>query len=213
MNIEVQRGKNKIAFSLSAELFNYVSKWEYAVDKSVFEEQLSTGMFRGNGLDEDVLTIMRKAKEAGRVMPYYGAGGSRGACRYSFIPKENQCQLQVKHSATETVLEIFASLEVVKKGLFKGHISRFKFSPLPYFIAPEDLPDAWQIEPDTQRYCPIMDDEYENLKKWEYWEETQALTGRYKYNFGAVSLGTGFTIEVQDAVTGNLIDVTHYDDW
>ncbi|MCA9976975.1 MAG: hypothetical protein KC413_14540, partial [Anaerolineales bacterium] len=113
MSIEVERGKNKIAFRLSAESFDYVSSWELSVDKTVFEEQLSTGMFRGSDLDRDVLTIMRQAKEEGRILPYYGVGGSRGACIYSFIPAENQCQLQVKHSATDNVLEISTSLEAV----------------------------------------------------------------------------------------------------
>ncbi|MCB9442874.1 MAG: hypothetical protein H6669_01450 [Ardenticatenaceae bacterium] len=81
-------------------------------------------------------------------------------------------------------------------------------------MSPEELPDEWQTNLDTQMHCPVVDKEYENPEKaWGKSIIQYALTGRYEYEFGAVSLGTGFTVKVRDSATDDSIDITDYDDW
>jgi hypothetical protein len=79
MSIQAQRSKNGIQFTLSGVVCQQITAWEHTVDKRVFEEQLETGLFRGRPLGSVTLEVMRAAKQAGTVVPYYGAGGSRGA--------------------------------------------------------------------------------------------------------------------------------------
>jgi hypothetical protein len=52
------------------------------------------------------------------------------------------------------------------------------------------------------------------LSKWPKWVHAQALSERYEYSFGEVSIGaTGFAAKVRDTKSNKLIDVTDYDAW
>jgi hypothetical protein len=56
--------------------------------------------------------------------------------------------------------------------------------------------------------------EYKNLIQWAYWSDKEAFTSRYVYRFGRVSLGRlGYTVKVEDTLTGKSIDLTDYADW
>ncbi len=60
----------------------------------------------------------------------------------------------------------------------------------------------------------IDEQEYKNLRRWEYWSDRDALTPRYIYRFGRVSLGRlGYTVKVEDTSSGNTTDVTNYEEW
>jgi hypothetical protein len=212
MHIEIEKSQDEIIFRLSGKLLEYINYWEFLIDKTIFEEQLSTGLFWGGEIDKDLLAIMRKVQEQGNIMPYYGVGGSRGVCNYSFTPNEKQCQLKVKHSVTNQVLELITSLEKTS-GLATKIKPKFKYSLLPYFIPPETLPLEWQPEAPVKLDCLIANKEYQNLKMWGLWQDNEALRGNYEYIFGTVSLGTGFTVKVLNKTTGDSIDITNYDNW
>src|SRR4030095_4230117 len=72
-DLELLKTEDVIGFRLSGALFQQISDWEYIFDEMVFKEQLAIGSFRGQfPVDESSLAVMRKAKEEGRILPYYG---------------------------------------------------------------------------------------------------------------------------------------------
>lgn len=212
--IEVKKSVTEIGFRLPFHLFEQVKEWEYSIDQLVFEEQLETGSFQGKfRVSPAILQMMQMAQEQGKIMPYYGAGGSSGACIYSFQIKDDKCNFQVRHSVAGEVLVL--DLEIKKLDPIEPLVRKteIQFSILPY-VTDEPLEQPWTGERNQTLICKIFDQEYENLKQWQNWVDEEALTSRYIYQFGQVSMGeTGFSIKVQDTKTGNLVDITDYDDW
>jgi hypothetical protein len=160
--------------------------WEAAIDKKVFDEQLQTGLFRGRPLDSTTLLLLQAAKERDQVTPYYGAGGSGGACMYS-----------LRQTGAGYVVEA-ENVEI-------GDCVQFR-----------DASGSVQVSviADLQMVFRIDGQEFENLKRWIHWSDGEAFTSRYVYRFGRVSLGRlGYTVRIEDTLTDNELDVTDYDDW
>ncbi|MTJ06204.1 MULTISPECIES: hypothetical protein [unclassified Anabaena] len=211
--IEIKKSASEIGFRVPTDIFQQIKNWEYSVDKIVFEEQLATGSFKGFNVSSSMKQIMQMAQEEGKIMPYYGAGGSSGACIYYFQVKDNKCNLQVYHSVTDEALVLDL---VIKKLDFQAPMDRTKeiqFSFLP-FVTDEPLEHPWTGERNPTMICKIFGQEYESLKQWSNWIDEEALTSRYIYQFGQVSMGaTGFSIVVKDTQHGNSIDISDYDSW
>lgn len=186
MPITSRKLGDEIRFIVSGAVCQHILDWERSVNEKAFEEQLNTGLFRGQPLDEDHLQIMRLARERGYIMPYYGAGGSRGACSYSFRMTDAGYTIEVKNAETGDCVELKGTHE------------------------PADGPGP--DEPSME--FKIDGQEYRNLQGWAYWSDKEALTTRYVYQFGRVSLGRlGYTVKVEDTTTGKMIDATDYEDW
>jgi hypothetical protein len=187
MPIELQKLDNRIQFKVAGETLQKLVEWAYSIDEMVFNEQLETGSFRGLWeVDDDWLMVMKKVKERGGIAPYYGAGGSRGACVYIFKPTLSGCSIVIEHSVVNEAME----------------------------LGEAEVASAQPITSDDEFTFKIMGKEYQKLRKWKNWREEQAFTSRYVYRFGQVSLGaTGFTVKVEDTEGGKIIDVTDYDDW
>ncbi len=115
MPIAAQYLRNEIRFTISSELCQRISDWEFALDEEIFNEQLNTGLFRGRlPLDDDMLKVMRWAKEQGGIMPYYGAGGSRGACVYSLRVTDTGSVVKVEHTEAHASVEFEDTLSQAK---------------------------------------------------------------------------------------------------
>lgn len=212
--IGVQKLSNQITFVIAGDLVEQIYQWEKSQDEIIFKEQLATGSFRGKlKVDQFSLNVMKKAEQAGKIMPYYGAGGSSGACIYKFYPGDAQ-PLKVYHSIVQESLDISAELQEIDPNLQLTRTTEIQFSWLPYINIEEEITPPWTGERHQQIICPIADQEYQNLAAWANWQEAEALKSRYSYNFGQVSMGgTGFSVRVQDRKTGQIIDVTDYDSW
>ncbi len=60
----------------------------------------------------------------------------------------------------------------------------------------------------------IDGNELRNLRSWAFWDDSLALTPKYIYEFGQVSLGRlGYAIKVTDTQTGERIDISNYANW
>jgi hypothetical protein len=95
--IEVQKLHNEIGFRVSGELLKQLHDWEYSVDEMVFKEQLATGSFKGRySVQGGLLKIMQQAEQQGKIMSYYGTGGSSGACAYKFRLNGSKCNLRAE---------------------------------------------------------------------------------------------------------------------
>lgn len=190
MSITMFCAKEEIFFIVSGEVCQRILDWEYAFDEMVFNEQLTTGSFRGHyPVDEEMQTMMLMAKAKGRIIPYYGAGGGRGAHVYILQWAEDRCTIRIEN-------------EVMRESV--------------YFIADAGVKanSVTTISEKPQIVFKINGKELENLRQWEYWHEDQANTSRYIYRFGRVAMGRlGYTIKINDNDTGNTIDVTSYEDW
>jgi len=172
MPIEMEKFEDRLEFRVSGETLRKLADWEYAVDEMVFNEQLETGSYQGMyKIDDVMLMVMKRAKGEGQIMPYYGAGGSRGACVYVFKPTLSGCSIKIEHTVTKECMEL-SEIEVASDEITTSD-EEFKFL--------------------------IMGREYKNLRAWKNWNEAKAFTPKYAYRFGQVSLGaTGFAIRVQD---------------
>jgi hypothetical protein len=212
--IEVQKLHNEIGFRVSSELLKQLHDWEYSVDEMVFKEQLATGSYKGRySVEGFILEMMQQAEQQGKIMPYYGAGGSSGACAYKFRLKGSKCNLRVEHSLTGDALDLEADIKEANALLEMIREPEIQFSILPY-VTDEELDKPWTGERNPTLVCKIAGQEYETLTQWKNWMNEQALTPRYIYQFAQVSLGaTGFTVKVEDTETGEVIDATDYDDW
>ena len=212
--IEVQKLYNEIGFRVSSELLKQLHDWEYSVDEMVFKEQLATGSYKGRySVQRGLLKIMQQAEQQGKIMPYYGAGGSSGACAYKFRLKGSKCHLRIEHSLTGDALDLEADIKKLKARVKIVRKPEIQFSFLPY-VTDEELNHPWTGERNPTLVCKIAGQEYETLTQWKNWIEEQALTPRYIYRFGQVSLGpTGFSVKVEDTETGEVIDVSDYDNW
>jgi hypothetical protein len=152
----------------------------------VFNEQLTTGSFQGRyPIDDEIRPLMQAIKAQGRILPYYGAGGSRGSCECTLQRAGKNYTVRVENTTVKESAE-FADKSIC--GLFQ--------SPRPTLI------------------LKIDGQELQNLRQWEHWVERQASTSRYIYKFGQVAMGhLGYTVKVEDTQTGHMIDVTDYADW
>jgi hypothetical protein len=184
MPVTAQKTVNGIVFTVSGTICQRISDWESALDKQVFNEQLKTGLFRGRPLDDDTLVMMRMVKEQGHIAPYYGVGGSRGSCAYT--------------------------LKLMDTGNYGVRVENTFVGKSMEFHEDADEPNA----PTPRMLFKIDGQEYRNLCQWDCWIDKKALTSRYVYCFGRVSLGRlGYTVKVGDTVTQNEVDVTEYADW
>ncbi|MDJ0553423.1 MAG: hypothetical protein QNJ68_03095 [Microcoleaceae cyanobacterium MO_207.B10] len=215
MIIEIQKLHNELGFRISGEIVKQIHSWEYSVDEKVFREQLETGFYKGRyPISPDIRMFMEMAEKKGKIMPYYGAGGSSGACTYKFqITNDFCCLFKVKHSLTGDVFELMLNSQIVDANTEIKRESEMQFSFLPY-VTNEKLDKPWSGERHKQLVCKIFGQEYKNLKEWDNWVEEEALSSRYIYNFSQVSMGaTGFSVKVEDTETDSIVDVTDYDDW
>jgi len=212
--LEVQKLNNCLGFRVSGYLLKQVHEWEFSQDEVVFKEQLKTGSFRGRyEVEGSMLYIQQQAELQGKIMPYYGAGGSSGACIYKFQLKGSKCQFQVTNSLTEETLDLEVDIKEVDPQMQMIRKTEIQFSFLPYFTD-QELEHPWTGERNPTLVCKIARVEYETLTQWKHWKDDQALTPRYIYEFGQVSLGeTGLTVKVEDTQTGEIIDATDYDSW
>jgi hypothetical protein len=212
--IEVQKLDHEISFRVSGDILQQIYDWEYSIDEKVFKEQLTTGYYRGRyEINDDLLHLMRLAEKEGKILPYYGVGGSSGSCAYSFRLISSKCLIIVENTSTADILELAASIILPEKPVDMKRVPKFKFSILP-LVTDEELPEPWNEKPDRCLVCKIVGKEYQNLITWKNWVDEKALTARYIYRFGQVSLGaTGFTVKVKDTETDDIIDATDYGDW
>jgi hypothetical protein len=212
-DLEILNAKNVIGFRVSGKLFQQISNWEYAIDEMVFKEQLATGSFHGQyPVDGDVLKVMKQVEKEGGILPYYGVGGSSGAGAYYFKPTSTGVAIQVEHTVVKQFLDINISEENISTFVDRKTTPRFKYSSTPYIID-EELPEAWSKTPANEIIFRIAGTEYQKLVGWENWVEEQAFTSRYIYRFALVSMGSGYTIKVEDTKTGSIINATDYDGW
>lgn len=212
-DLEVLKTRGVIGFRISGELFQQISDWEYSIDEMVFKEQLETGSFRGKyQVSDTTLLIMKEVEKEGGILPYYGVDGSSGASVYYFIPKPDSFTVKVEHSVTEGSLEIDIPIEDVGVFVDRETSPKFKYSAMPYLVD-EELPEAWSKKTVNEIIFRVVGNQYQNLVEWENWTDEQTFSSKYIYRFALVSMGSGFTIKVEDTETGNTIDATDYDDW
>jgi len=211
--IQIHISNKEISFRVMDELFRRIKDWTYAIDEEVFNHQLTTGRFANREFDPEILALMKRVKAEGGILPYYGAGGSRGVCTYHFHLMLTESKLTVVHGPTRKMIEFATPQTIVAKPIESERGLRFKFSPFPHLVK-EKTPEAWSGEAPKTLACRIIGKELENLIHWEHWVDNLALSGRYIYSFREVSLGsTGFGVEVQDRETNNMINITDYHNW
>lgn len=211
--IQVSKSNQALGFSVSGEIYQRAKQWAYSIDEMVFNEQLATGRFGDWEVGPAMQALMRKVKEEGGILPYYGVGGSSGACTYQFHFRQSLLRFTVIHTVTNDVMEMDVPYSILSEPLEARTGRRFKFSPTPY-LTNEKLPEAWSGEPPEALICKIIGRELEKLTRWQCWVDKDALSERYIYEFGEVSMGeTGFTVKVKDTKIGKKIDVSDYDNW
>jgi hypothetical protein len=211
--IQVYQSRIELSFRVIGDLFPQVKQWSHSIDEKVFNEQLATGRFHNYELGQDILALMKRVKEQGGILPYYGVGGSSGACSYHFHFMLNECKLSIFHYGTDERTEFLTPYTKLTEASKPREERRFKFSPFPYLVK-EELPPAWSGQSPESLTCGIAGREFDKLAKWQDWVEDLALTDLFTYEFGEVSLGTtGFAVKVHNMKTGNVIDITDYEDW
>ena len=181
----MQQSRDEICFTISGAICQHLSDWEFAFDEMVFNEQLATGSFRGRyPVEGDILSIMQQIKAKGGIAPYYGVGGGRGTCSYALQLTNTGYSVKVENAVVNEAAEF------------------------------HDRPHIEETEPDVRFILKIDGKELDNLRRWENWVEAEASTARYVYQFGQVSMGRlGYAVEVEDTATGDIVDVTAYEDW
>jgi hypothetical protein len=145
-------------------------------------------MFRGRPLDPRILIAMKLADERGEIFPYYGVGGSRGCNSYMFRQTDTIYSVSVTNTHTKESHE-FVNVS--------GQIE-------------ESIPYDPKIE------FAIDGKEYKTLKRlkvWnkKVWNKKEALSSRYDYIFGIVSLGRGYATIVRDNLSKIEFNVTDTD--
>lgn len=185
MSIVMQQLDGELRFTLSGSVCQRISDWERGLDEMVFNEQLTTGSFRGHYRVDDPATkaVMQDIKAQGKIAPYYGVGGGSGSCVYA-----------LQH-------------------LDKGYVARVENEAVKELAEFTDEPNSTPSSHPVLTF-KINGKELQNIRRWEHWVEPQASTSRYIYKFGQVTMGRlGYTVKVEDTQTGNVIDATDYDDW
>lgn len=110
-------------------------------------------------------------------------GASGGGYNYMFWVDGDKCNLEVKNPLAREALHFQEKMETWD-GEFNG---------------------------DTELLYEIALKEYENLKKSNSWVREQALTDKYVYHFGPCGLGV--SIQVENTKTGEIFDISNYDNW
>ena len=204
MSIYIQKSKDKIYFTIWGKLCQSIFDWETSLDEMVFNEQLNTGSFHGkfSVRDEDILQVMRQLKKEGKILPYYGVGGSRGSCAYHVQINESLCKIKVENTTVQDEIEFQYRLSDVQESPF----TRLK-TWLALNLQLGKVPEPFFI-------LKIDGNELENLKNWKFWDDSKALTSKYIYEFGQVSLGRlGYAIKVKDSQNSEVIDISDYANW
>jgi hypothetical protein len=186
MSVTLVGSPTVLQFTLWGNLCQRIFDWAYALDEMVFREQLETGSFRGRWeVDEAFRRIMELINAQGQIAPYYGLGGNRGVCVYTFRPRPSRCLVRVDHSVTEEWIEDDVPVEPLAAG----------------------------VEPEVYIRFQIVGAENTTLHQWEHWVDEFALSSRYSFHFGIVGMGSGYTVKVTDHHTNTLLDATDYDAW
>lgn len=185
MSIITKQSRGGLSFIISGDVYERISEWSNSIDEGVFEEQLESELFRGRSMDPRLIKLMKHAKEQGSILPYYGAGGSRGCCKYTFRQTDAENLVCVLHTHTKESQEFLS---------VSGEIE-------------EVMPD------DRKLIFAIDGKEYKILRSWKMWNKKEAMSSRYAYSFGIVSLGRGYTTKVKDNVSNSELDVTDYGSW
>jgi len=204
MPVVFQHSQNEICFTIWGTICQAISNWEYSVDEMVFNEQLATGSFHGRfPIDDEDRAVMQQIKAKGQIMPYYGVGGSHGACVYTIHRLDNGYMIHVENTAAKESTE------------FNDHTNDGQRESLLRRLRTWLAANLRIGEVAKPRFLlRINGKELQKLRAWAHWNESQALTSRYVYRFGRVSLGRlGFTVKVMDEQSNEQIDVTDYDDW
>lgn len=207
--IEAHQTNNGIEFKVNGKTFEQLKQWSDAIDETVFKEQLATGRFRNWEIDQATLELMRYVEKQGKILPYYGTGGSSGVCIYHFRFESPKCHLTIEHTATGQFLELNTSGKVSWFPFAPIDGLRFKYSPLPYLVK-EQLPKAWSSRSPDSLICKIVGREYQKLISWGNWNAQYALTNRYEYSFSEISIGSGFIVNIKHNETQESIDVIDY---
>jgi len=184
MSIYMHTNKEKIHFRIFRQKASEITAWRDKIDKEIFFEQYETGSYKGRmRMIGSLLNqdIMKYNAENGIYKPFYGDDGGG----YSDIihPLKTHCLYRKINSLSKDQFEF--------KVLVENH-----------------LPD---IEEKNDINFLIDNGELEKLKKWDQWNESQCLSGRYQFKFAAVSLGKGWIINIHDFVTETDLDITDYD--
>jgi hypothetical protein len=208
MPVAAHQSRTELRFAISHDLAAHLRAWAVSIDTLVFREQLASGSFRGRWrVDAATLAIMRNMEAHGEVMPYYGTGGSRGACVYLFRPSPSGCTVRVEHTITGDSVAgdhvPTAAPGPIRRMSLIGYAERL--------LGQGKAQPAHALH--DQIYM-IAGREHKALRAWPGWERRAALRGRYIYRFGQVSLGpTGYTASVEDTARGEVVDVTDYNSW
>jgi hypothetical protein len=213
MPVTVHHSSNELRFTLSHNLAQRLRAWADSIDELVFNEQIATGSFRGRWrVEGELLTMMREIKARGEILPYYGAGGSRGACVYLFQPSPFGYTVRVEHNVTgeafdcddeQAAATLPAESDSRRRITFLDHVQRL--------LGRENSQRA-TVLPDHS--FVIGGREYQALREWSFWNAQAALQQRYIYRFGQVSVGsTGYTVKVEDTISGEVVDVSDYASW
>ena len=202
MPIIFQQTQNEIRFTVWGTICQDISNWEYSIDEIVFNKQLEIGSFHGKlQIDDEQRTVMEQIKAKGQIMPYYGVGGSRGACVYTIQRLDKGYLIHVENTTTKDSIVFDTNTTDERVHLFPR---------LRTWLA-ANLKISEVAKP--RFLLQINGKELQNLREWTHWNERQALTSRYAYRFGRVSMGRlGFTVEVMDKQSNEQINVTDYDD-
>jgi len=186
MTVTIVKAPTMLQFTLWGEPCQRIFDWASTLDELVFREQLATGSFHGRWeIGEPERQIMQLIEAQGQIAPYYGMGGSRGVCVYAFRPTLPTCRVRVDHTVTEQWPEANLPVEPLAEG----------------------------EEPDVRARFTIAGTEYTTLQQWDNWVDAQALSSRYTFLFGIVSMGSGYTVKVRDHRSDILLDATDYQAW
>ncbi len=204
MPVIFQLSKNEIRIIVWGAICKLISDWETSIDEMVFNEQIATGSFRGRfPVDDELCAIMQQMQAQGHIAPYYGVGGSRGACVYQLHRIGSGYSIHVKNTvALESTEFVDPTAGVPREGLIPQ---------IQTWIATK-LSIGEGVKP--QLIFKINGKELQNLRAWAHWNERQAATSRYIYEFGRVAMGhLGFTVQVTDTLNNEQINVTDYASW
>jgi len=185
-NNESTRANAVLRISFSEDLNNKICNWQLIQDKTVFDEQVRTGNFKGRfPIDEKRRVKMEKLKEEGIIKPYYGAT-STNALTYSLQIIPPACIVSIEHELTEEIISFKDAVDILQHD--------------------KSITDAI-----LNKEFVINDNECNVLQKWENWNAKDEFTSRYIYKFSQGSIGVAIT--VIDTYTKEQIDISDYINW
>jgi hypothetical protein len=184
MAIYMHHNQEKIHFRIFRQKTSEITAWRDKIDKEIFLEQYKTGSYKGQKQMNGSLLVEQMMKiqaEKGIYRPYYGDSG--GGYGDIIHPLKTHCLYRAINSLSKDQFEF--------KALVENH-----------------LPD---VEEKNEMNFLIDNGELENLKKWNQWNESQCLSGRYQFKFARIFLGKGWIIKIHDFVSETDLDITDYD--